>query len=126
MLDLAPTLLEAAGIPVPAGMQGRSLTALLTGQSTTHRDSVYMEFYNANFNYPVPPLLTSVRTTQWKLNYCNKAQYGELYDLRADPGEISNLWNNPHHSDTQQAMMQTLMTRMLDSVDPLPLHVAPW
>ena len=107
-------------------MQGRSLMPLLTGQENTHRDSVYMEFYNANFNYPTPPLLTSVRTTQWKLNYCDNAKYGELYDLTKDPAEFSNLWNDPHHKDTQQAMMQTLMTRMIDAVDPLPMHVAPW
>lgn len=126
MLDLAPTLLESVGIPIPAGMQGRSLTPLLTGQSTRHRDSVYMEFYNANFNYPVKPLLTSVRTAQWKLNYCDNAKYGELYDLKNDPDEFNNVWNDPHHKDMQQALMQTLMTRMIDSVDPLPLHVAPW
>jgi Domain of unknown function (DUF4976) len=85
-----------------------------------------MEFYNANFNYPVKPLLTSVRTTQWKLNYSDNAKYGELYDLQNDAGEFNNLWNDPHHKDMQQAMMQTLMTRMIDAIDPLPLHVAPW
>ncbi len=126
LVDLAPTLLEAAGIPVPAGMQGRSLTPLLTGQSTTHRDSVYMEYFNSNFTYPIPPMLTAVRTSKWKLNYCDQVQYGELYDLEGDPGEFTNLWNDPHHKDTQQMMMQTLLTRMIDTTDPLPLRVGPW
>jgi arylsulfatase len=126
MLDLAPTLVEAAGIPIPAGMQGQSLTPLLTGQTTQHRDSVYMEFYNANFNYRIPPMLTSVRTERWKLNYCDKARYGELYDLENDPGEFNNLWNEPHHSDSKEMLMETLMTRMIDASDPLPRHVAPW
>ena len=126
MVDLAPSLLEAAGIPKPAGVQGRSLLPLLKGSSDTHRDSVYMEFYNANFSYPIPPMLSSVRTKEWKLNFCDHAQYGELYDLRADPGEFRNLWNDPHAKDMQQMMMQTLLTRMIDTVDPLPRQVAVW
>ena len=42
MIDLVPTLLEAAGIPVPSGVQGRSLTPVLTGRSANHRDSVLL------------------------------------------------------------------------------------
>lgn len=126
LVDLAPTLVEAVGIPTPAGMQGKSLIPLLTGRTQSHRDSVYMEFYNANFNYPTPPMLTSVRTDRWKLNYCDNAKYGELYDLSADPSEFNNLWNDPHQKDTREMMMQLLMTRMIDSADPLPLGVAPW
>lgn len=126
MLDIAPTLVEAAGIPVPKGMQGISLMPLLTGQSTTHRDSVYMEFLNANPNYPTPPLLTGVRTERWKLNYCANAKYGELYDLQNDPGEFNNVWHDPHHSDAREQMMQVLTSRMLSSTDPLPMRVAPW
>lgn len=126
LVDIVPTLLEAAGVPIPPGVQGRSLMPLLTGKSTTHRDSVYMEFYNANFNYPIAPMITAVRTEQWKLNFCDNAKYGELYDLQNDPGESKNLWNDPHHKDAQEMMMQTLLTRMIASTDPLPLKTAPW
>lgn len=126
MLDLAPTLLESAGIPVPEGMQGRSLTALLTGQTTEHRDSVLMEYFNANFTYPIAPMITSVRTSRWKLNYCDKEKYGELYDLENDPGEFSNLWNDAHHRDAKEMMMHTLLSRVIDATDPLPRRVAPW
>lgn len=126
MVDLAPTLLEAVGIAQPAGMQGQSLVPLLTGQTAKHRDSVYTEFFNANFTYPTPPMLTSVRTTQWKLNYCDQSQYGELYDLQKDPTEYNNLWHDPHQQDTRERMMQLLLTRMIDTTDPLPRGVAPW
>ena len=126
MVDLAPTLLEAAGIPKPVGMQGRSLMPLLTGKTTTHRDSVYMEFFNANFNYPSPPMLTSVRTDRWKLNFCDQAKYGEMYDLHADPSEFNNVWNDPHQKDARDMMMQLLLSRMIDSTDPLPHGVAVW
>ncbi|HEY1578778.1 MAG TPA: sulfatase-like hydrolase/transferase [Terracidiphilus sp.] len=126
LLDLAPTLVEAVGIQKPAGMQGRSLMPLLTGETTTHRDSVYMEFFNANFSYPTPPMLTSVRTERWKLNYCDQAKYGELYDLDGDPSEFNNLWNDPHQRDTREMLMQLLLTRMIDTTDPLPQGVAAW
>jgi arylsulfatase len=126
MLDLAPTLIEAAGISVPAGMQGRSLMPLLTGQTSKHRDSVYMEFFNANFNYPIPPMLTAVRTERWKLNYCDMAEYGELYDLENDPNEFTNLWHDPHHWDSREMLMETLLARTIEATDPLPQRVAPW
>ena len=126
MIDLAPTLMEATGIPIPVGMQGMSLTKLLTGEETRHRDSVYMEFYNANFNYPTPPMLRSVRTDRYKINFCQQDQYGELYDLRADPGEFKNVWNDPHAKDAREMMLHTLMTRSIAAVDPLPMRVSPW
>ncbi len=126
MTDLAPTLLEAAGIPVPAGMQGRSFMPLLTGQATTHRNSVYMEFLLLDSEYPIAPMLTAVRTDRWKLNLCDKTQYGELYDLQNDPNEFTNLWNDPHYKDTREMMMFTLASRMIDASDPLPRKVAPW
>jgi arylsulfatase A-like enzyme len=126
MIDLAPTLMEIVGIPIPAGMQGIPLTKLLTGDTSKHRDSVYMEFYNANFNYPIAPMLRSVRTGRWKVNFCQQDQYGELYDLHADPGEFRNVWNDPHVADAREMMLHTLMSRSIAAVDPLPMRVAPW
>ena len=99
---------------------------LLTGATKEHRDSVYMEFFNANFNYPMPPMITSVHTHRWKLNYCDQVKYGELYDLQSDPGEVNNVWHDPHQRDARELMMQLLLTRMIDATDPLPAGVAPW
>jgi arylsulfatase A-like enzyme len=126
LVDLAPTLLEAAGIPVSSGMQGRSLMPLLTGKTTEHRDSVYMEYFDANATYEIPPMLTSVRTTKWKLTYCDKPRTGELYDLEEDPGEFNNLWGDPHARDAQEMMMHTLVGRMIETTDPLPERHTSW
>lgn len=126
LVDIAPTLLDAAGIPIPAGVQGRSLMPLLTGQSTTHRDSVYSEYFDANLPFPIPPMLTSVRTDKWKLNFSLNPRRGELFDLEHDPGEFTNLWDDPHHKDTQEMMLQTLVARMIETTDPLPERHAPW
>lgn len=128
LIDLAPTLVEACGVPKVLGMQGQSLMPLLTTDETKHRDSVFTEYYNANFQYPTdfPPMLTSVRTTDWKLNYCDHGKFAELYDLKNDPGEFNNVWNDPHARDTRDQMMQALLTRMIDTLDPLPAGVSNW
>ena len=126
LIDIAPTLLEAAGIPVPSGMQGRSLMPLLTGQTKEHRDSVYMEYYDANAIYEIPPMMSCVRTAKWKLNLCDKPRSGELYDLEKDPGEVKNLWNDPHYKDRQEMMLQDLVARMIETTDPLPERHTTW
>lgn len=126
LVDIAPTLLDAADIPIPAGVQGRSLMPLLTGEATTHRDSVYMEYFDSNLPFPTPRMLTGVRTDKWKLNFYAKPQVGELYDLKNDPGAVTNLWNDPHHSDAREMMLQTLTTRMIETTDPLPERHSSW
>jgi arylsulfatase len=126
LVDIAPTLLEAAGIPVPSGMQGRSLTPLLTGETTKHRDSVFMEYFDACAIYDPPPMGTAVRTATHKLSYYDSLSTGELYDLRSDPGEVNNLWNGVHTMDVQAELMQLIVARMIQTTDPLPERTTPW
>jgi arylsulfatase A-like enzyme len=126
MVDLAPTLLDAAGIPAPKGMQGRSLSPLLSGKTAAHRDSVYMEYYDSNFLYAPPPMATSVRTRTHKLTYYRGLDAGELYDMEKDPGEFENLWSSPRARDVRERMLLELAGRMTDTVDPLPDRTSPW
>jgi arylsulfatase len=126
MVDLAPTLLEAAGIPAPSGIQGRSLTPLLRGERTEHRRSIYSEFYDSNFKYNPTPMATSVRTKQHKLTYYHGLDIGELYDLEKDPGEFNNLWADARARDAKEAMLLELAGRVTETVDPLPDRNAPW
>jgi arylsulfatase len=122
-VDLAPTLLEAAGVPIPPGMQGKTLTKLLKGETDTHRTSAYSEFYNSNFNYDPPPWATMVRTERYKLFvYHSLGGWGELYDLRNDPWEFENLWGNPNARSIREELQALLIARMSETVDPLPLQ----
>ena len=123
LVDIAPTLMDAAGLTTPAGMQGKSLTPLLTGSTSEHRDSVYMEYYDAVSKYTPPPMATCVRTDKFKVAYWQTLNTGELYDLSSDPGEVYNLWGSAQHKDIQAEMMQRLVTRMIASTDPLGVHV---
>jgi arylsulfatase len=85
-----------------------------------------MEYLDANAAYAIPPMLSSVRTREWKLTLCEKPRSGELYDLKKDPGEFTNLWNDPHHKDAQEMMLQNLVARMIETTDPLPERHTVW
>lgn len=90
-IDLAPTFLDLAGLPIPESMQGRSLAPLLRGESPADwRTSVYYRYYhdpghhNTRAHY-------GVRTATHKLIYYWKKDAYELFDLEKDPTEQHNL-----------------------------------
>jgi arylsulfatase A-like enzyme len=89
-LDLAPTLLDFAGIAIPKDMQGRSWKRLLEGKSADWRTSFFYEYFlEANLG---PPTVLAVRTETAKLiKYPGHDNWTELFDLRADPYETNNL-----------------------------------
>jgi len=126
MVDLAPTLLEAAGIPMPVGMQGRSLTPLLTGRTTKQRDSIYCEYFDSLALYDPPPMAVCVRTNEYKMVFYQKLPVGELYDLNTDPNETDNLWDAPNARATRAMMMELMASRMVDTVDPIPERKCLW
>ena len=126
LVDLAPTLLDAAGLPRHPGMQGRSLLPLLSGATDRHRDDVYCEFYNANSRYDPRPFATMVRDERHKLVACHGCDEGELYDLRDDPNETRNLWSDPARVETKARMLKRLCDRMAETLDPLPPREANW
>ncbi len=126
LVDLAPTLVEAAGLPIPSGMQGQSLRPLLTGETSKGRDSVYTEYFDSNALYDPPPMAACVRTGTHKVSYYGNLNTGELYDLVKDPGEFHNLWDSGSYKDVQAEMMQRLAQRMIATVDPLPERVTEW
>jgi arylsulfatase A-like enzyme len=130
LVDLPQTLLDAVGVPHNLGMQGVSLSGLLTGEedASRHRDDVYCEFYNSNFEYDPKAYLTMVRTTDCKIvaSHRGDVDTGELYDLRNDPTEIHNLWNEPSALHMKARMLKRLVDRMAWTADPLPIRESHW
>lgn len=126
LIDLAPTLLDAAGIPAEVGMQGRSLMDLLTANTAVHRSSVYCEYLDAQALYDTPPICSSVRNDRYKIAYYRGTNIGELYDLHNDPSETHNLWTSVHHTDIREQMMTLLVDSMLGTTDPLPQRHVLW
>ncbi|MCL2639719.1 MAG: sulfatase-like hydrolase/transferase [Phycisphaerales bacterium] len=128
LTDLAPTILELAGLPIHPGMQGRSLLPLLTGQASSHREDVYCESYNAMIKHAEKPFVTMVRTAEHKLVRYHHLPgvAGELYDLVNDPTETRNLYDDPASQALKTRMLERLCDRMAETVDPLPIRQANW
>lgn len=110
-IDYAPTLLEAANVQVPDDMAGESLLPLLFGDNVEWRDLLYYHFYD----YPSVGMVRKhdgVRTDRYKLIHWYGEGVGddkdidwwELYDLRKDPTEVDNLYNNPRYKAIQQKL----------------------
>lgn len=128
LVDIAPTLLEAAGLPRYPGMQGRSLWPMLTGEAPLdqHRDDIYCEYYNAMPWHRDPTAqATMVRTERYKLVAVHGVG-GELYNLERDPNETHNQWDNPDYAPVKLELFSRLCDRMAYTVDPLPERRAAW
>jgi len=89
LLDVLPTLCEVLGIPVPPGVEGRSLRPLWEGKTQQVRDSVFLPLLN---------IQRAVRDQRWKLIVYPKIGHMQLFDLQADPGERHNLIDRPEHA----------------------------
>ncbi len=126
LFDLAPTILDLCGIEIPERMQAKSFFPLLTGKETILRESVYCEFYGANFRYDPHAFTTMVRTGKHKLSVAHRTGCGELYDLDADPGEHRNLWDDPEYAAKKTELLVALCDRMAGTADPLPSRQAMW
>ena len=125
LVDLAQTLLDAAGLSHHPGMQGRSIWPMLTGRADPHRhrDDVYCESYNAIPTHTDPAAhATMVRTDRYKLAAVHGMDGGELYDLDKDPDETNNRWGDPAYESAKLMLLKRLCDRMAWTADPLPVR----
>ncbi len=116
-IDIAPTLLDLAGLAVPAEMDGASLRPLLQGQAATWREDF---FYEHHFHYGGKiPRCEGVRTANLKyVRYFNADRpYEELFDLAADPLEERNLAQEPG-AGQRLAAMRARYRAYLDTLPP--------
>ena len=144
LVDVFPTLCDMLELPIPDGVQGRSIWPLLTGEEVPAREfrSIYAEVgiggmhYNADerpplhFSYQGPSFdelnsvtqsgnLKMVRMGDWKLLFDSQGN-GEMYDLANDPAELRNLFGNPVHASMQLALTTELLQWTIRTEDDLP------
>ena len=111
-VDLAPTVLDLAGVPIGDQIQGRSLVPLLAGDEPADwRKSLMVEFYT--YENPMPWLMDMdyrmVRTDRYKyIHWTHHPGLDELYDVRADPYEMDNLMDVPELAQVRSDLRDEL------------------
>ena len=118
LIDVAPTVYEALGLAVPSAVQGRSLMPVLRGETDEHRDRIFVEYAdNAE---------AAVRTSRFKLIYSSGGRQRrdgyatlgppqrrlQLFDLRADPTESTNIADAPKHRNLVDKLLGALVDHL--------------
>lgn len=101
LVDLAPTFLAAAGMPVPGFMQGVNQLPVWQGQKPSARDHVLVE----NRHEPTTIHLRTYINDRYKLTVYRGHPFGELFDLKEDPNELRNLWNSGGHAGIKAELL---------------------
>ena len=122
-IDLAATFGDYAGTPVEAATHSLSLRPLIEGD--TARDHALSEWRLGPARCGVALDLRAVRTRHAKLTLELGTGTGEMYDLRNDPHECENRFDDPAYRGLRDELTQRLMGRPDDVRDPLPLPVGP-
>lgn len=119
-MDIGPTIMDIAGIEKPEPMSAQSLLPILEEAddlSSCTRDVVFAE-QAGDKCLTTTKFMTMVRTDDWKLVHFMDEPWGQLFDLKADPTEINNLWESPEHDDKKQKLLAILREwRIRDSYE---------
>ncbi len=129
-LDLAPTVLDLAGVPIPEGpappvpeaplerpaWPGRSMSPLLKGEVARIQDSVIAE---NDADYLGMRMRTLITKDHHITIYAGES-FGELYDLASDPDQLHNLWNDPSSRELKRDLQVQLMYRFAETDNTLP------
>ena len=115
-IDLAPTFLELAGVPIPSVVEGKSLVRLLRSESSRWRTSFVTEYFD-ELPFPRIPSWESIRTESLKfIRYPRLGrEFNELYDLMSDPYELENQIGNTEYS-TRLETLERQLDRLLESI----------
>lgn len=131
-VDLAPTVLEAAGLERPRRMQGESLVPLLRGEQVEWREWALSQYRSSGDPANPAAHLTMLRLGRWKLIAHHGApstpreRSGELYDLENDPGELVNLWADELHRDVRLELTERLLDVLSGIEERSTPPLAPW
>lgn len=122
-VDFAPTLLQAAGIEVPAAMQGKSFTNLLKNPTAKFRDAVYYHYYEFPGEHSVRRHF-GIRTDRYKLiRFYGEQNFWELYDLKTDPNEMKNIYNSSEKTPLVTDLKKKLLALVTETKDDVALAV---
>lgn len=112
LLDIYPTLCSLTGAKSPAGLDGKDLSPIWRGTRNKVRDEVYLQYIRHQ---------RSVREDRWKLIRYPQINHTQLFDLKTDPDERTNLAESVDHKPHVDRLMKKLATWQKDWGDDLPL-----
>jgi arylsulfatase len=133
-LDFAPTVLDLCGVPIPEGevpaapeaplapppWPGRSLVPQLRGESDALQHAVLVE----NDEDYLGLRLRTLVTDQYKLTVYPGQPYGELFDLKEDPGELHNRWSDPAYAEIRTELRLALLDEIIRTDCALPRRLS--
>ena len=122
LIDVAPTLLDCAGLEIPDAFMGNSMRRLVTGQEEGWPESVYAQISEVQ-------TARTVRTKDWKYAvkapvfdhtqaYSDVYEEDKLYDLKNDPHERTNLVDDPKYADVRAQLRKLLVSYMEKAHEP--------
>ncbi len=118
--DIAPTILERAGVTPYNGIQGRSLVPLMRGGQPSGREALLIEEEGQRVygGFPERMRTRSLVTDRYRLSIYGGVRWGELYDLAEDPDECVNLWDA--RPDLRRALLAELAHHAFETADSSP------
>jgi len=107
-IDIAPTILDMAGVEIPKSFDGTSFLPLLEHKEIEWRDTLYYEYFWER-PYPQTPTVHAVRTDQYKyIRYHGIWDINELYDIETDPMEMKNLIRDTTYAEVAMNLRASL------------------
>jgi arylsulfatase len=124
-LDIGATILARAGLAPSHGMQGQNLLPVIGGGPSC-RSAMLVEEDNqrAFLTFDRPVRLRTLVTDRWRLSVYRGVDWAEMYDLREDPLELHNRWNDPSLAGVQSELLRQLVQTMEELADDSPLPTA--
>ena len=114
LMDLFPTFCDFAGAAPPAGIDSQNLRPVIAGKAAKVRDALYTAYQHSQL---------AVRNDRWKLIRYPLVDRTQLFDLAADPHELTNLATLPDQAARVQEMLALLEAEMRANDDATPLRV---
>lgn len=122
-IDISATVLERAKVWPSVGMQGQSLLPAIGGEAGAGRSAAFVQYDHQRVNEGLGgvPRIHTLVDHRWRLSVFDGVEWGELYDLKTDPGEFCNLWSDPEHASVKAGLIERLLRIEIAHIDRVPL-----
>ncbi len=122
-VDIAATILDRAGVEPFNGMQGRSLLPAINKVSEPERQELLIEYNDGGrrLGFEQPARVRSLVSEQFRYTMYLDKNWGELYDLRTDPQETNNLWEDANYFTVRAELAEKLTHHLTAQMDESPI-----